>query len=34
VILRGHYYDGGGLDKIRAQVLAAPDIRVDDWGRK
>lgn len=34
VIVRGRYYDSGGLVKIRAQVLAAPDITVDDWGRK
>lgn len=34
VILRGQYYDRDGLDKIRAQVRAAPDIKVDDWGRK
>ena len=34
VILRGHYYDRGELEKIRTQVLAAPDIKVDDWGRK
>ena len=34
VIVRGRYYDSGGLEKIRAQVLAAPDITVDDWGRK
>jgi imidazolonepropionase-like amidohydrolase len=34
VILRGAYYDHAGLEKIRAQVLAAPDIKADDWGRK
>ena len=34
VILRGQYYDAAGLDKIRAQVLTAPDIKTDDWGRK
>lgn len=34
VILRGQYYDRNGLEKIRAQVLAAPDIKVDNWGRK
>ncbi len=34
VILRGAYYDHAGLEKIRAQVLAAPDIKIDDWGRK
>lgn len=33
VILRGVYYDRAGLETIRAQVLAAPDITVDDWGR-
>ena len=34
VFLRGKYYDRAGLEKIRAQVLAAPDITADDWGRK
>jgi imidazolonepropionase-like amidohydrolase len=34
VFLRGHHYDRAGLDKIRAQVLAAADITVDEWGRK
>jgi imidazolonepropionase-like amidohydrolase len=34
VVMRGEYYDGAALKKIRAQVLAAPDIRVDEWGRK
>jgi imidazolonepropionase-like amidohydrolase len=34
VILRGQFYDRDGLEKIRAQVLAAPDIKVDNWGRK
>jgi hypothetical protein len=34
VILRGQYYDSAGLEKIRAQVLVAPDIKTDDWGRK
>ena len=34
VILRGAYYDHAGLEKIRAQVLAAPDIKIDDWERK
>jgi imidazolonepropionase-like amidohydrolase len=34
VILRGQYHNRDGLDKIRAQVLAAPDITVDNWGRK
>jgi len=33
VVLRGQFYDRDGLEKIRAQVLVAPDIRVDDWGR-
>jgi hypothetical protein len=33
VILRGQYYDRAALEKVRAEVLAAPDIRVDDWGR-
>jgi len=30
VILRGQYFDGAGLEKIRAQVLIAPDIRIDE----
>ena len=34
VILRGTYHDRAALEKIRAQVLAAPDIKVDNWGRK
>jgi imidazolonepropionase-like amidohydrolase len=34
VVLRGEYYDGAALEKIRAQVLAAPDITVDEWGRR
>src|SRR5687767_4466785 len=34
VILRGQYYDAAGLEKIRAGVLSAPDITIDDWGRK
>ena len=33
VVLRGQFYDRDGLEKIRAQVLAAPDLTVDDWGR-
>jgi hypothetical protein len=34
VILRGQYYDRAGLNRIRAQVLKAADIGIDDWGRK
>jgi len=34
VVLRGQFYDRDGLEKIRAGVRAAPDLRVDDWGRK
>ena len=34
VFLRGQYYDREGLEKIGAQVRAAPDIRTDEWGRK
>jgi imidazolonepropionase-like amidohydrolase len=34
VFLRGTYYDRAGLDKIRAQVLSAEDMKSDDWGRK
>jgi len=34
VVVRGQYYDGAGLEKIRTDVLEAPDIRIDEWGRK
>jgi len=33
VILRGTLYDSGGIKRILAAVRAAPDIRIDDWGR-
>ena len=33
VILRGTLYDTGGIKRILAAVRAAPDIRIDDWGR-
>lgn len=33
VVLRGKFYDGAGLKKILADVLAAPDRRIDTWGR-
>ncbi len=33
VILRGTIYDQNGIKKILADVLAAPDIRTNDWGR-
>ena len=33
VILRGTLYDQNGINKILADVRAAPDIRSDDWGR-
>jgi imidazolonepropionase-like amidohydrolase len=34
VLLRGALYDGSSLDQILADVRAAPDRQVDDWGRK
>ena len=34
VILRGALYDSNGLERILADVRAAPDRQVDDWGRK
>jgi hypothetical protein len=34
VLLRGRYYARNDLETIRAQVLIAPDIRVDRWGRR
>ena len=33
VILRGTLYDQRGIKRILSDVLAAPDIRIDDWGR-
>jgi imidazolonepropionase-like amidohydrolase len=33
VFLRGTLYDGEGIKKILATVRAAPDRRIDDWGR-
>jgi hypothetical protein len=33
VMLRGQLYDREGLDQIATDVLAAPDLRTDDWGR-
>jgi imidazolonepropionase-like amidohydrolase len=33
VVLRGQFYDRPGLERIRARVLTAPDIKADDWGR-
>ncbi len=33
VILRGTLYDKGGLERILTAVRAAPDRRMDDWGR-
>jgi imidazolonepropionase-like amidohydrolase len=33
VILRGTLYDSQGIKRILATVRAAPDRRVDDWGR-
>jgi hypothetical protein len=34
VVLRGTLYDGRGLEQLFSAVRAAPDRRVDDWGRK
>lgn len=34
VILRGALYDSNRLERILADVRAAPDRQVDDWGRK
>lgn len=33
VILRGTLYDTNGIKQILATVRAAPDRRIDDWGR-
>jgi imidazolonepropionase-like amidohydrolase len=33
VVLRGTLYDTSGLAKLLADVAAAPDRKVDDWGR-
>ena len=33
VILRGRLYDQDGIKQILAAVRAAPDRRIDDWGR-
>jgi imidazolonepropionase-like amidohydrolase len=33
VVLRGTLYDKRGLERILAAVRAAPDRRIDDWGR-
>lgn len=34
VVLRGTLYDGDGLKQLLEAVRAAPDRRIDDWGRK
>jgi hypothetical protein len=34
VFLRGTFYDRAGIEGLLANVKAAEDIRVDDWGRK
>ena len=34
VFLRGAFYDRAGIDKLLANVKAAEDVTVDDWGRK
>jgi imidazolonepropionase-like amidohydrolase len=33
VMLRGQFYDRAGLDAMQRQVLTAPDLSTDDWGR-
>jgi hypothetical protein len=33
VVLRGELYDRAGLERIMAAVRAAPDRKIDDWGR-
>jgi imidazolonepropionase-like amidohydrolase len=33
VFVRGRMFDRAALDRIQADVLAAPDVRSDDWGR-
>lgn len=33
VVLRGELYDRAGLERITAAVRAAPDRKIDDWGR-
>jgi imidazolonepropionase-like amidohydrolase len=34
VVLRGTLYDRAGLAQLRDAVRAAPDLRIDDWGRQ
>ncbi len=34
VVVRGTVYDGQGIKKLMEDVRAAPDRRLDDWGRK
>lgn len=34
VVLRGTLYDKPALEQLFSSVRAAPDLRVDDWGRK
>jgi imidazolonepropionase-like amidohydrolase len=34
VVVRGTFYDAQGLKQLLEAVRAAPDRRVDDWGRK
>ena len=33
VVLRGTFYDKDGLEGLLSDVRAAPDLKVDDWGR-
>jgi predicted amidohydrolase YtcJ len=33
VVVRGRVHDRAALDLLRREVLAAPDVREDDWGR-
>ena len=34
VVLRGTLYDKPALEQLFSSVRAAPDLRIDDWGRK
>ena len=34
VVVRGTVYDASALKQLLEAVRAAPDRRVDDWGRK
>jgi adenine deaminase len=34
IVVRGRYFDRGGLDKIVDDVAASADVTVNDWARK